>query len=151
VETLKLRGNATSVVDAKGRASLPAKYRKQLLPGDFIITTSLQEEFKALALHRADDFDDWIDEKIAANSTSARDTALIIDKFYSCAEEVRVDGVGRILIPADLREYAGITNEVVFYGARDHLELQSPEVWKSYRERLNAIDGFELLDRKTSA
>ena len=50
------------------------------------------------------------------------------------ATDVEIDGSGRILLPASLREYAGLTKETVMIGQGKKLELWSKEAWEGTRD-----------------
>ena len=53
-----------------------------------------------------------------------------------CVELVRVevDKQGRALIPSKLREFAGLTKDVVLVGAAGHIEIWSQERWDALEE-----------------
>ena len=63
--------------------------------------------------------------------------------------EAELDGQGRVLLPAYLREAAGLTNEAVIVGSRDHAEIWSPAGWETYSRALDdpqaLADAFEGL------
>jgi MraZ protein len=140
-----LKGKALATTDVKGRVSLPAKYRK-LLPGDLVLTKSPDNAFPALVLYTPDGFEEWMDEVLAskggyhANDKSHDD---IIAKYYEYAEDVKVDGAGRILIPAELRDYAHLEKDVVFTGARDHLIVRSHAIWTKYQTHLDTVSAHD--------
>ena len=50
------------------------------------------------------------------------------------ASDVEIDGSGRILLPAALREYAGLEKETVLIGQGKKLELWSKDAWEGTRE-----------------
>jgi MraZ protein len=133
----RFKGKATGSVDVKGRVSLPAKYRK-LLPEELVLAKSPNRAFPSLVLYPADGFDEWIDNVMEskggykANNQQMDD---ILEEYYENSEDVRVDGIGRISIPSDLRSYASIGKEVVISGAKDHLVLRSAESWEANSRR----------------
>ena len=49
--------------------------------------------------------------------------------LFAYAADCEPDGQGRILIPAKLREYAGLTREVVVIGSFDRAEIWDAERW----------------------
>ena len=49
--------------------------------------------------------------------------------LFAYAADCEPDSQGRILIPAKLREYAGLTKEVVVVGSFDRAEIWSAERW----------------------
>ena len=70
--------------------------------------------------------------------------------FFSGAAEVVPDKQGRVLIPQQLREYAGLTKDVTFIGAASRAEPWNTERWTAFNADLNeesiaeAIDELEL-------
>ena len=49
--------------------------------------------------------------------------------LYAFAAKVELDAQGRILLPQNLREHAGLTKNVTVIGANNHAELWSSEAW----------------------
>ena len=140
-----LKGRAVALFDAKGRVSLPAKYRK-LLPEDLVVTKSPDGELPSLVLYTPEGFEQWMDEVLegkGGNRSTNKNLYHIIEKYYQNAENVKVDGVGRILIPVELREYAEIDKEVVFSGARDHLILRSVPTWEKHQKLLENVTTYD--------
>ena len=56
--------------------------------------------------------------------------------LFSSAEKVEIDKLGRILLPAQLKEYASISREVIVIGAGDHFEMWNKTKWQEYSARL---------------
>jgi len=140
-----LKGRATGIIDSKGRVSLPAKYRR-LLPEDLVVTKSPDDRFPALVIYSSDDFENWMDAVLASKGgyrATSRNHDNVINKYYEDAEDVKIDGVGRILIPAELREYAGIEKDVVFSGARDRLIIRSTDIWLEYQKVLETVTAYD--------
>ncbi len=54
---------------------------------------------------------------------------------FSGAVECLMDRQGRILLPQNLREYAGIRKDVVITGVSDHMEIWSKEGWNEYMKK----------------
>ena len=61
--------------------------------------------------------------------------------FLSGAQTVTVDKQGRILVPQDLRDFAGLEKDVVFAGLGSRIEVWSADKWKTNDEQIdiNAI------------
>ncbi|GAC1355763.1 MAG: division/cell wall cluster transcriptional repressor MraZ [Acidobacteriaceae bacterium] len=139
------RGNHPTRVDEKGRLKLPADFRS-LLEGDaetkqvFYITSKDGERAELWPIRA------W--EEIEANlakipSTSpAKRKFLDVTNYYGQMAEM--DGQGRLLLPQILRDKAGLTADVVVYGAQTYLEvLNRPQVEKQ-DQKLTADDMAEL-------
>jgi len=52
-----------------------------------------------------------------------------------------LDASGRILIPAELRAFAGIESDAHIVGMRSNIEIWSPENWQSEQEQFS-LDNF---------
>ncbi len=110
-------------LDDKGRMVLPAKIRAQL--GE---TGMVGMAHGCLGLWTLDGFDaiaDLLAEKVAADEASVRSLQL----FMAFAAEVTPDQQGRVVIPQSLRDYAGLTSEVVVNGRKDRAEIWDRARW----------------------
>jgi MraZ protein len=79
------------------------------------------------------------EERLSALPRFDPSVAMIRRIYVSGAVEVEVDKLGRILIPASLREYAGLTRNALWAGMGKHLEL-----WA--KERFDALRSAVLAD-----
>lgn len=66
------------------------------------------------------------------------------DSFRSGATDCEVDNQGRILLPANLREFAGITKDVTVVGVGERAEIWSKEKWEE-KNNIDDIDFNESL------
>jgi MraZ protein len=122
------RGRYETTVDAKGRTSLPARFRDVLTAGDdnrMVITTALEPCLVAYP------YNGWAEfEKKLAASPSFDPNVIRIKRLYvASAAECLVDSHGRILLPQVLREYAGISREVVWSGMVGYVEIWDQNRW----------------------
>jgi MraZ protein len=63
--------------------------------------------------------------------------------FYSQAQAVEIDGQGRIRIPTELAQAAGLDKEVVLVGVQDHMELWDRSRWDAWlADKLARFDEF---------
>ncbi|MCL2756845.1 MAG: division/cell wall cluster transcriptional repressor MraZ [Coriobacteriia bacterium] len=140
-----LKGKAPATFDAKGRVSLPAKYRR-LLPEDLVVAISPDEDFPALVVYTQEGFEKWTDEILVSKGgyrANNKSHDQLIDKYVQDSEDVDVDSVGRILIPSDLRGKAKINKDVMFSGARDHLVIRSIAIWQEYQKALAMVTVYD--------
>jgi len=119
-------------IDAKGRLAIPAKFRAQMDKGA-VISKGMGTCLSVYTMQRWDEKS----SELASGKTSdeLRDFER---RIYPSASEVELDGQGRIVIPAKLRGYAGLGNEVTVAGVRDHFEIWDRTGWYTYQERLDA-------------
>src|SRR5688500_16854352 len=52
--------------------------------------------------------------------------------FFASAHDETPDKQGRVTIPGHLREYAGLTRELVVIGASSRVEIWDKEAWDTY-------------------
>src|SRR5688500_15317896 len=80
------------------------------------------------------------EERLAALPRFDPSVAMIRRIYVSGAVEIDIDKLGRVLVPAGLREYAGLTRDALWAGMGPHLELWSKERFEGLR---NAALGDE--------
>ena len=133
------RGEYSHTIDAKGRMSIPAKLKNQL--GDsFVITRSMDGCLMAFDTEEWDKFE----EKLKSLPFTNKDARTIVRYFTGGASDVDVDAQGRILVPAYLREYAGLTKDAVVIGMGNRVEIWS-------RERYEADATYDNMDEVAAA
>ena len=123
-----LLGQYEAKVDEKSRISLPKKFREQL--GEKIVVTSGFENSLIIVPER-----EW--ESLLEGTRGrpfieyeTRDTQRFL---LGAAEEIELDSKGRFILPARLRTFAGIENDVVFVGLGRYVEVWSSDRWEKYR------------------
>ncbi len=128
-------GEYNHSLDSKGRLIMPAKLREGLKE-HFIVTKGLD---RCLFVY---DLKEWenINEKISKLPVTDEGVRRFVRFFFGGACEVVLDAQGRALIPQNLRQYAGITKEVVSIGVSNRVEIWSKESWDTYNGGSNYID-----------
>lgn len=119
-------------IDAKGRMSFPTKLR-DLLGGEFYVTKSINQ--KCLTIYSKSE---W--EKLANKIAELPDSmgGLDIKRWlFSGAGELVPDKQGRVLIPSDLREFAGLKKDVVVIGLDDKAEIWDKELWDAQQSNMD--------------
>ena len=133
-------GENTHVLDSKGRISLPAVHRRAL-PEQVIISKGFD---KTLYLFAPEEREAWLSSLIEYDELDPE-----IRDFYrrlnAGAATVEVDAAGRVNIPANLREYAGLGKEVVILGNQTRLEFWDAARWNEYNNE--DIDDLALSVR----
>lgn len=126
-------------IDAKGRVAVPARFRETL--GELCyVTKGLDGCLFVLSS------EEWakLSEKVREMPISkARDLQRF---FFSGAAEARLDKQGRILIPANLREYADLSRDVAFIGASSRAEIWDLGKWQKTSENLTKENVAEAMD-----
>lgn len=112
-------------IDAKGRVIVPAKFREEL--GEtFVVTQGLDgclfvfpnEEWKSF------------EEKLKTLPMANKDARKFVRFFLAGAALAEVDKQGRILLPAVLRQFAGLEKDVVLVGVGSRVEIWDKKRWE---------------------
>jgi MraZ protein len=124
-------GEYEHTIDAKARLAVPAKFRGQLERGA-VLSKGMGRCLSIYTMAR------W-EEKSAALVAGKSDEQLrdFERRIYPSASEVELDNQGRLVIPARLREYAGLESEVTIAGVRDHIEIWDRKSWQEYQRKLD--------------
>lgn len=127
------RGINVVNVEAKGRFAMPVRYREQLeteTKRPVVITIDTEE--RCLLLYPLKTWEE-IENKLAALSSFDPATRRVQRLLIGHATECEFDGQGRLLVPPELREYAGIEKKIVLLGQSNKFEVWSDEVWHKRR------------------
>ena len=123
-------GEYSHTIDNKRRVAIPSKFRREL-GKKAVITRGLdnclfvfpEEEWGVLA------------KKLGALPLGQSDARGFIRLMLAGAMDVSLDGLGRILVPDYLREYASLKKQVVVTGVFNRLEVWDETLWKQYKGR----------------
>jgi len=132
-------GTHTPRLDDKGRVILPARFREDLSAG--LVITKGQE--RCLVVWPMVAFRDYA-ARLRAASPTQEGPRRYSRVFFASAQDENLDKQGRITIPPSLREYAGLTRDLVVVGADTRLEIWDAEAWQAYLEASD--DAFAELD-----
>lgn len=122
-------GTHTPRLDVKGRVILPAKFREQLESG--VILTRGQE--RCIYVFTVAEFE-RIHEQLRSAPLSSKQARDYIRVFLSGASDEALDKQGRVTIPQNLREYAGLNRELTVIGAGSRAEIWDSAAWAAYLE-----------------
>jgi len=123
-------------LDDRGRITLPRKVRQELEQREVILSKGFDTCIFGY------DKKSWEEEagKQLAHSIIDKEARNIRRYLFAGALKVEIDKLGRIVLPAHLKEYAGITKEVIVIGAGDHFEIWDRLRWdKANRELEGSI------------
>lgn len=138
-----LTGTYYHSIDAKGRLSFPSKLR-DILGASFMITRSIDS--KCITVYSNAEWEK-LSEKIAKIPMSK--AGALKRWIFSNAAEVIPDRQGRILLPKEMRTWAGLENEAAIIGTDNKAEIWSKELWDKEQESFDSDDlkkQLELLD-----
>lgn len=136
-------GEYSHTIDTKGRLLIPSKFREEL--GEtFVVTKGLDgclfvfsdEEWKAFEIKL---------KSLPLTNKNARQFARF---FVAGATPCELDKQGRILLPATLREFAGLEKDVVLTGMLNRIEIWSKEKWNE-NNSLDDVAMDEIAEQMT--
>jgi MraZ protein len=123
------RGHFTHSVDAKGRISLPARFRELVAAnGDARIVLAPDPFDACLHLYPVRAWEAF-EAKVMELPRLAKNAVRFRRLYVSAAVECELDGSGRVLIPQELRAHAKLDKDAVWAGMGQTLELWSKEEW----------------------
>lgn len=125
-----LIGEYFHTIDIKKRLALPAKFRREL--GKSLIVTRGVDN--CLVVYTEGE---WrkIAEKLASLPESKPEARTYRRLILSGAMLVKLDSLGRILIPENLKGYAELKKKVVICGLFNRLEIWDSSNWEKYRSK----------------
>jgi len=121
-----LTGTYEHTIDEKSRMIIPTKLREELGPV-FYLAVGVKENLTIYPMEA------WnvLKERASALTTTQ---AAAMDVFFAAACRCEPDKQWRIMIPAELREYAGIDRDVVITGNNDRAQIWSAEAWSAKKK-----------------
>ncbi|WP_026370142.1 division/cell wall cluster transcriptional repressor MraZ [Kallotenue papyrolyticum] len=119
-------------VDAKGRVAVPAKFRPRL-EGGLVVTRGFERCLQVFPMEQ------WqiLSERVSNLPAASAEARQLRRLLFSSAFDTELDKQGRILLPANLREYAGIGDEAVIAGMNTYFEIWSKDNWEAAMDALD--------------
>jgi MraZ protein len=139
-------GEYEATIDPKGRFLLPAGLRKQLPEGEntkFVINRGFE---KCLSLYPLQSWEPLY-AKISALNDFDPQVRGFRRYFLNGATEVELDSAGRLLLPSNLKEHAGLAKDIVLVSGVDKIEIWNPENYKEFFESYSAEDFSKLAQQ----
>jgi MraZ protein len=141
-----LRVSNKVTLDSKGRLAMPTRYRERIVErsnGRLIATVDRSD--RCLLIYPLPEWEE-IELKLrrlpTLNPVARRLQRLMIGH----ATDLELDNSGRILVPPNLREYAGLSRVAMLVGQGNRFELWDEAHWNENREQwLKAEESVEEL------
>ncbi|MFQ9933618.1 MAG: division/cell wall cluster transcriptional repressor MraZ [Lachnospiraceae bacterium] len=119
-------GEYNHSIDPKGRLIVPAKFRESL--GDvFVVTQGLDG---CLFVYPDEEWQAF-EEKLKTLPMANKDARKFVRFFLAGAAQVELDKQGRILLPANLRSFAGLEKECALVGVGSRVEIWDKDRWEA--------------------
>jgi MraZ protein len=120
-------GTHSPRLDEKGRLALPAKYRADLAEG--VVVTKGQEA--CVYVFTRQDFAERA-QALRTAPLSSKSVRTFSRMYGAEAHDDVPDKQGRVTIPAELRDWAGLDRDVLVVGAISRLEIWNPQHWADF-------------------
>jgi len=132
-------------IDDKGRIPVPPKFRNLLKDG-VVLAPGIEKCITAYTMP------EW--KALSASVTSGPLTRSKVRKLnralFATAFSTKVDGQGRIAIPAPLKEHADIEEEVVVAGANAYLEIWNKSSWEE-EKKISQEQAWQIIESMESS
>lgn len=134
-----MKGTYQHNIDSKGRLFIPAKLREEM-GSAFVITQGLDG---CLAVYPQSEWD-----KLEASIRALpRAQARTMTRFFiATAFDAEVDAQGRVVLPANLRTFAGLQKEAVVIGVIDHAEIWDLAKWTAYNQAISQESILQTME-----
>ncbi|EHP88033.1 MraZ protein [Geobacter metallireducens RCH3] len=137
------RGIYETTIDAKGRTSLPARFRDVLVEsfGDerFFVTNSVPVDLgggvysSGLLIFPYQEWFIFVESFLNGKGLTSAQRNSIMRTIVAPAVECSADKLGRVLVPPHLRKNAVLEREILFVGAMKKVEIWSQSEWDKVR------------------
>lgn len=134
---LRVRCQANATLDSKGRLALPAPIRRAL--GEHGVDQLVLTFHKgAVWGWTASDFEERVERPLTERDPFDDDVMDFSHALLSPAQDVDIDGSGRIRVPVPLRDLAGLDKDVVVHSVLHRIEIWDRETWEArFRKSLD--------------
>ena len=137
---MRFLGNIEAKTDAKGRAFLPAVFRKMLQASGSESLVLRKDIFQdCLVLYPESVWNEQMDTLRGKLNRYNAQHQKIFRQFVSEVEMTALDGNGRFLIPKRYLQMAGIQQNIKFIGMGDTIEI-----WANEKVEESKMDGEEF-------
>ncbi len=136
-------GEYTPTIDDKGRVAIPVKLRRAFGEDNLVNSLVAAPGFdRCIMAFRKTDWQDFVNNKLAPLSQADPKNRMRSRFLLGGAAVCDLDSQGRILIPANLKEYAGIDKDVAILGVCDRIEIWNMAAYNKYKPDGAALESF---------
>lgn len=127
------RGATKVTLDAKGRLAIPTRYRERIAARcDGQLVATVDRDYCLLVYP----YPDWeeIERKLVRLPSLNKQARRLQRLMVGYATELEIDANGRILLPRELREFAGLGRQAILIGQGNKFELWDETSWNEKRD-----------------
>lgn len=128
---MPLTGTYERTLDDKQRLAVPKRLKEQFSSEELTSLYIAPGTERSLTLYSPQAFN-ALASRLAEKATNRIDVRNYLRLFYARAEEVPLDGQGRLRIPERLVEFAQLKHDVVLLGVHDHAEVWDKQLWETF-------------------
>ncbi len=129
---LSFRGTYTNKIDAKGRVSVPAKFRGVTAAQEFSGIICFPSLIDPCIEGGGPDLDAEIDLMLNRLDPFSRERNVLANMLKAQSAELMFDADGRVSLPEMLTLKAGITDQVTFVGLGSKFQIWEPQAYEKY-------------------
>ncbi len=141
---MQFRGATTLSLDAKNRLAVPTKYRQAILDacaGHLVLTV---HPHGCLMLYPQPAWEP-VEKDLMSRPSFDEDVSMMQRTVVGMAEDLEMDGTGRILVSNVLKNFAGLDKEVMLVGQLARFEIWNLDVWNEKMARLMPTTGQKFV------
>jgi MraZ protein len=140
-----LRGPTKITLDAKGRLSIPTKYRERIAArcdGHLICTVDVRN---CLLIYPLPDWEET-ERKLMRLPSLNPAAQKLRGLLMGYATDLELDGHSRVLIPREHREFAGLDRQAMLFGQGNKFELWDDARWSDQLTQWMGADSADSGD-----
>ncbi|MFN2594804.1 MAG: division/cell wall cluster transcriptional repressor MraZ [Actinomycetota bacterium] len=130
---MSFTGEYRHTIDSKGRLIVPSRMRDEFSDDKCVLIRYMGG---CIGMYSAEG---WarLEKDLLEQGRSQANVRSVVRALAASAHQDEVDRQGRIGVPANLRDYAEVSRDVVVVGALDHAEIWSPERWAEEQAKVD--------------
>ena len=139
------RGPAKVTLDAKGRLAIPSRHRERIVTrADGMLVATVDRDY-CLLIYPLPEWEE-IERKLVRLPSLNKVARKLQRLMLGYATELEMDNQGRILLPRELREFAGLERQAMLIGQGNRFELWDEQRWTERRDEWLAGDDGDYRD-----
>ena len=127
-------GEYSPNITSGNRIALPKKHREQLAAETVVLSKGFE---KCILVYDRKDWSERVERQVDNLATEGVKRSNLERYLYTSAEEATVDSQGRVVVPSDLKKYAGIEGKTATIGVGDHIEIWDEKAWKEHLKKIS--------------
>jgi len=141
---MRLRGQHEHSLDAKDRITIPSQLRHAFAEGCTIVASV----DPCIEIYPKGVLGDVEDSGLAPLGRMSKDARRMRRRMYGASDETELDSAGRIRVPRNLLDHAGLAGVCTVVGAGEYLEIWNPKAWAAESGEIS--EGAEALNERAA-